>query len=187
MVLRMLDIGGGSVLAGAREGNTAQERMLREVLATFSEVVEIDFAGVEVATASFLREAVFGLRSALERQGVRTPLIALNAAPAVEDDLTLVARTLGTAIVSASSEQPSKGRVLGVLDEAQRAALAALRDAGEASASELHDRVRSDPPVQVTAWNNRLSALASKGVAVEVRHGREKRYRPVLQELEYGR
>ena len=31
-----------------------------------------------------------------------------------------------------------------------------------------------------TAWNNRLAALAGKGVVVETQHGRAKRYRPLL-------
>lgn len=185
-MLQIQESRGGSILAGAREGRAAQERLLVQALADFLEVIELDFSGVEAATASYLREAVFGLRAALERHGVRTPLIILNANQVVEEDLALVARSLGTSIVSGSIVA-QRGRVLGVLDEAQRETLSALARLGEASASELHDQVPSDPPVQVTAWNNRLAALASKGVVVEIRRGREKRFRPVLKELEYGR
>jgi hypothetical protein len=77
--------------------------------------------------------------------------------------------------------------VLGVLEEAQRETLTALVKCIEASASELHERFPSTPAVQVTAWNNRLAALASKGIVLEVRSGREKRYRLVAEELEHGR
>ena len=185
---RILELS-GKILSGAREGRAAQERLLAAALADFADVIELDFAGVEFATASYLREAVFGVRSALERDGVRAPVIVLNASPAVEEDLAIVARSLGTAIASVSGTKDAgrKGRVLGVLEEAQRDTLSALAECGEASATELHEKFPSSPPVLVTAWNNRLAALASKGVVFEVRSGREKRYRLMAEELEYGR
>ena len=40
--------------------------------------------------------------------------------------------------------------------------------------------------VQQTAWNNRLSALASLGVVIEFSEGRAKRYRPLLAGVTYG-
>jgi hypothetical protein len=52
---------------------------------------------------------------------------------------------------------------------------------GETDAGELM-RKNDDGLKHTTAWNNRLSSLASMGLIMEVSRGRSKRYRPLFWE-----
>lgn len=57
-----------------------------------------------------------------------------------------------------------------------------MQQRGETDAGELMRAYGKREKVRhATAWNNRLSALASLGLVVEMRSGRLKRYRPLLQ------
>ena len=55
-----------------------------------------------------------------------------------------------------------------------------VREVGEADVATLQSLDRSGEAVGHTAWNNRLAALAAKGVLIESQQGRTKRYRLVL-------
>ncbi len=70
--------------------------------------------------------------------------------------------------------------VLGRLEEKQRYAFDLLRQEGEFDAATLQAIAVSGERVGHTAWNNRLAALAQKGLVIEVQQGRSKTYRPVL-------
>jgi len=57
-----------------------------------------------------------------------------------------------------------------------------VQDHGETDAGELMRNHGAREKVKhASAWNNRLSALASLGLVVETRQGRLKRYRPLLK------
>jgi hypothetical protein len=51
---------------------------------------------------------------------------------------------------------------------------------GAASAPELANRF-TDNNIGPTAWNNRLSGLAAKGLLVERRQGKSKSFSPLLE------
>lgn len=178
-------IAGSSILAGAAAGSAAQKRIMVALAGRPPKICALDCAGVEFASASFVREAVFGTRDALRRAGVSTQLVLVNAESVVQEEVLLVARALGSSVVHAlmSPRGLAKPTLLGELDEAQRETLDLVLRLGEATASDL---VAENPSVKPTAWNNRLTALVGRGVLTEGRRERHKVYRPVVKGLSYG-
>ncbi len=65
MKISMQKIGNGSVLAGALNGRSALGRLLEMVAIepAAPEPVYLDFAGIDAATASYLRESVSAFRA----------------------------------------------------------------------------------------------------------------------------
>lgn len=183
--------GSGEVLAGAMNGRRAfgkiMERSGQEPL--LPEAVFLDFASVNVATASFLREAVLAYRDAMRsRRSNFYPVIA-NANELVEEELKILVASDGSAVMLCSLDrdnQPRASRLMGQLDPKQRLTFDLVQQRGETDAAEL---MRSHPEkkrVKQTAWNNRLSGLASLGLIVEVSQGRAKRYKPLFAGAIYG-
>lgn len=178
-------IAGSSVLAGAAAGAAAQRNIVTELSGRPPKICALECDGVEFASASFIREAVFGTRDALRRAGVSTQLVLVNAKSVVREEVLLVARTLGSSVVHAvmSTRGLVTPTLLGELDEAQRETLYLVLRLGEATASDL---AAEKPSVKPTAWNNRLTALLDRGVLTEGRRERHKVYRPVVKGLSYG-
>ena len=79
-----------------------------------------------------------------------------------------------------------KPQVIGTLEEKQRLTLDAVLELEEADAGMLAERFGTREKIGVTGWNNRLASLAAGGILMEVRSGRGKRYRPVLEGLKHG-
>ncbi|MCA9304954.1 MAG: hypothetical protein KDA16_00345 [Phycisphaerales bacterium] len=183
--IQLEKIAGSSVLAGAAAGVAAQKNIVAELVGRPPKICALECGGVEFATASFVREAVFGTRDALRRAGVSTQLVLVNAESVVQEEILLVARALGSSVVHAlmSSRGIAKPTLLGELDEAQRETLDLVLRLGEATASDL---AAEKPSVKPTAWNNRLTALVGRGVLTEGRRERHKVYRPVVKGLSYG-
>lgn len=178
-------IAGSSVLAGAAAGAAAQKNIVAELLGRPPKICALECGGVEFASASFVREAVFGTRDALRRVGISTQLLLVNAESVVQEEVLLVARALGSSVVHTimSSEGLAKPTLLGELDVAQRETLDLVLKLGEATATDLAAEV---PSVKPTAWNNRLAALVGRGVLTEGRRERHKVYRPIVKGLSYG-
>lgn len=185
-VFKLETIAATAVLAGAAAGAAVQGEVLAAIEARPVAVCCLDFSNVQCATASFVREAVFGTRDAIRRSGLATQVIITNASPTVIEEVLLVARALGSCVVHAVGTDPKKlarPSVLGMLDEAQRETLNLVLKLGEATATEL---TTENPDVKPTAWNNRLTSLVGRGVLAESRRDRHKVYRPVLKGLTYG-
>jgi hypothetical protein len=143
----------------------------------------LDFDGVEVATASFLREAVIGFRdyARLSLQNIY-PVVA-NLAPAVAEELEFFARVRGDALWACeldANDVVTGGRLIGELDPAQRSTFDAATELRAVTASELAARF-AEESIGATAWNNRLSTLAAKGLLVERRQGKSKTFSPLLE------
>lgn len=184
--ISLQEVAATAVLAGAAAGVSVQREILNSLEARPVEMCCLDFSKIQCATASFVREAVFGTRDAIRRSGLPTQLIITNADRTVLEEVLLVARALGTSIVHAIGNTPAKlsrPMVLGPLDEAQRETLDLVLKLGEATATEL---TAENPAVKPTAWNNRLTSLVGRGVLAESRRERHKVYRPVLKGLTYG-
>jgi hypothetical protein len=71
-------------------------------------------------------------------------------------------------------------RLIGELDPAQRSTFEAVIELGAITAPELAVRFPSQG-IGATASNNRLSALATKGLLVERKKGKSKSFRPLLE------
>lgn len=191
MILRLHELANDDVLAGARDG-IAMLATLIGVLghAEDTALAIIDFRDIRVATGSYLRESVLGFRNHCRQRTPPTAVVIANADVVVVDELRSLLSTSGDALVTCdlpTGGAPQHGRVLGSLEEKQRTTLDAVLRLGIADARALHEKFHRTEAIGVTGWNNRLAALAEKGILIEEKEGRTKRYRPVLTEVQYGR
>lgn len=181
---------GQEVLAGASKGKSVLgEMIVRLPQADQPQVVVLDFSGIGVATGSFLREAVVAFRDYCRSRHPNLYPVIANANAEVLEELTLVLKDTGQALVACSwkdGDGVRDARVVGVLDEKQRVALDAVTQTGSAEASQLQKKYSRKEKISVTGWNNRLAALSSKGILMEFRHGRSKVYRPVVEGMVHG-
>jgi DNA-binding transcriptional ArsR family regulator len=187
MKISMKEVGRGAVLAGALNGKAGLGRLLEAtaVEPEKSEPLFIDFRGVDVATASYLRESVLALRNMIRgRDSQYYPVIA-NPNVAIRDELLELARTRGDVFMTCELAEDGKVRrpaLVGDLEAKQRLTFDLVSRHGETDAGELmREYGKREKTRHATAWNNRLSALASLGLIVEQREGRLKRYRPLFQ------
>ena len=178
----------GRVLAGAPTGM----RVLGKLVARTGdepadpEPVFLDFEGVDVATASFLRETVIAFRDRVRgRRSNLYPVVA-NAGPLIADELGVLVGTQGDVLMLCSLDAKgaaSGHRLIGNLDPKQRVTLDLINRLGETDAAQLmREHGKSEKITVQTAWNNRLAALANLGLVVELTRGRAKRYRPLFSE-----
>lgn len=190
MRFKMQSFAESGVLAGALPG----QKVFGEMIAATTppsgpEVCFVDFANVDVATTSFLRESLLAYRNHARSHWANIYPVAANLGPSVREELEHFLNDQGNALVTCSLDPTgsvSEVRVLGRLDEKQESALRAVIREGEVDAPTLAERYKKKDAVSPTAWNNRLVALAMKGLLIELSIGRGKRYRPVLEQLSYG-
>jgi hypothetical protein len=149
----------------------------------------LDFSGVEIATASFLREGVVTFRDHIREHVPHLYPVPANFAAEVKEELAefLRDRVDAMAICNVTTrEQPSAPQIVGQLDGKQLLTMNAALKQPEIDATALMERFPEEN-VGSTAWNNRLAALSLKGLLIETSLGRAKRYRPVLENITYGR
>ncbi len=185
MRVMMGDLLGTNVLAGATAGAYAMSRLIAETRDK-SGAVFLDFDGIEAATGSFLRECVLGFRDYCRRVQVDIYPVVANAPSVVEEELRDVLIASNDAFVCCGcdgSDGPLSPRVIGRLEQTQLETLRAVVEAGQADASKLS---ASSANVGITAWNNRLASLVSKGLLTERKTGRQKVYSPVVKGMSYG-
>jgi hypothetical protein len=187
MQIDMKSLGNRGVLAGALNGRAALTRLL--ALAANEparpEMVFLDFRDIEVATASYLRECIAGFRDAIRgRDSLYYPVVA-NPNEAVRDELLEVARARGDVFMTcalATDGTVSQPALVGDLEAKQRLTFTLVQQHGVTDAGELmREHGRHENMRHATTWNNRLASLARLGLIVEMREGRLKRYRPLLE------
>jgi hypothetical protein len=182
--LKVTPAGGDGILAGAGVGRRTCAALLQATGVTREPTIcLLDFQNVAFASASFLREAILRLRDAARAQDSPIYPVVANASEAVREELDDLLRRDGDAMPACRIGEdgvPVEPEVLGELEPKQRHAFDLIREAGEADVATLQSLDRSGESIGHTAWNNRLAALAAKGVVIESQHGRTKRYRPVL-------
>lgn len=186
MYIDLRTLGGGTVLAGALHGRAILNELLSTVASepAVPEPVFLDFGKVEVATASFLRESVVAFREYVRgRRSTFYPVIA-NANDNVSDELLELAKNRGEAFLVcrlADDHRVEGTTLLGELNPKQKITFELVRAHSETDAAELmRNYGEREGVTQTTAWNNRLAALATLGLIVEISQGRNKRYRPLF-------
>lgn len=188
MILPLRIYTASGVLAGSIDGQRVFGELVKDtVMPTSPEVCFLDFAGIDVATTSFLRDSVIAYRNHARSTWPFLYPVCANLAPRVKEELSSFLRDRADAFVACvleDAERVSGVELLGLIEGKQRDALIGLLDLGESDAPGLREHAGED--VAATAWNNRLVALAEKGILMEVSTGRNKRYRPVLEGLQYG-
>lgn len=173
-------------LAGAADGAAWFQAARPRVDAAPPGLLAIDFAGVRIATVSWLREGVLALcrYAATMRPDLR--LVATGLTPLVREELEVALDATGAVLIVAGFEPnspPTQPVVLGRLDTALRDTLRATEGKPEFDATFVS---RAIPGVGVSAANNRLAALETKGILISERRGRSRVYRPLLENLRYG-
>lgn len=177
--------GGQPVLSGVQAGR----QLLGKLVAAARpppqpEPAYLDFEGITVATASFLRESVIAFRDhARATVPALYPVIA-NGSPAVTEELEFFLRHRKDALWACrltSAGEPRDPKILGELDDAHRATFELVTRLRTASAPSL--AAQSQERLAPTAWNNRLSNLAARGLLIERRSGKTKTFAPVLEAI----
>src|SRR5262249_41322764 len=135
--------------------------------ASGSTVVFLDFRGIQVATGSFLREAILGFRDFCRRSRPDLYPVVANANDTILEELADLLHGRRDALVIctlAKGEVPGQAKVLGLLEDKQRATLQAVLLAGETDAASLAKQFEKEDAIGVTGWNNRLAFLTAKGI-----------------------
>lgn len=189
MIIDMATASPSSVLAGTSDGR----RWFMELMEKTKdeppqpEPVYLDFNKIEVATASFLREAVLELRDTLRRRRSNWYPIPANCRATVAEELRMLVENSNTALTICelrTNGSPNEARLLGVLDPKQKHTFQLVQRYKEVDATTLADKHSNEEGLTApTAWNNRLASLVKLGLIVEL-PGRPKKYRALMQESE---
>lgn len=172
-----------TVLTGSAAGRKLLAAMIGATPAVEApEVLYLDFKGIHVATSSFLRESVIGFRDFARgaRQNIY-PVIA-NAVPAVIEELEFFVKTRSDVLWRCDLDDagaPISPSLIGDLEPAQRATFDKVSELGTVTAPSL--AAIDEGKIGATAWNNRLAALAGKGLIVERRVGKTKSFSTLLE------
>jgi hypothetical protein len=182
---RLIDLTGGqTVLSGAISGRTLLSALIAATPSSAQPTPAfLDFTAIEIATASFLRESVIGFRDYARRSLENVYPAVANLAPTIAEELEFFVRSRSDVLWScelAPDDNVISARLIGELDPAQRSTFDAALELGVITAPELAARF-ADQQIGPTAWNNRLSALATKGLLVERKQGKTKSFRPLLE------
>jgi hypothetical protein len=182
-MISILQATSANILSAANRGQELLVTLLRKETEQDSpQPLFLDFAGIDVATASFLRESVVAFRDILRARRSTAYLVIANANENVLDELAELVRSRGGVLLTCSVDANgtvSPTKLLGSLDVKQQLTFDLVMQKGETDAGELSRELKDE--AQPTAWNNRLASLVSLGLIMEISQGRSKRYRPILQ------
>jgi hypothetical protein len=182
--LSILDLAGDqAVLSGVQAGRQLLGKLVAAARPPAEpEPVYLDFDGVTVATASFLREGVIAFRDHVRATLPGLYPVIANASLAVTEELEFFLRHRRDAMWICNltpTGEVHDPKILGELDEAHRSTFDLVARLGTASAPSL--AAQSQESLAPTAWNNRLSSLAARGLLIERRSGKTKTFAPVLE------
>lgn len=180
------------VLAGAVNGRIAFAEIIKGIPddPVAPQPLFLDFGSINVATASYIRESVFALKTYLRAKNSSYYPVVANANPDVWDEVSVIASAKNDVIVTcelAEDETATNVELIGSLDPKQKMTFELVLKFGEVDANYLMDQFGEvEKTKSTTAWNNRLAGLASRGIIREYTKGRAKYYRPLLMERAHG-
>lgn len=171
------------VLAGATNGRAAFTDIISiaQTEPTEPKVLILDFDGVELATASYMKELVFGTKAFMRSIGSRWYPIVANANAAVREELRVLTEARKDAIILCDCNEDgsiTNSMLFGDLEAKQITTFNQVAEKGSANATSLMEEFGSLENTGITAWNNRLAGLVEKGVLMEYKKGRAKSYCP---------
>ncbi|VIO69559.1 hypothetical protein CI1B_27650 [Bradyrhizobium ivorense] len=186
--INMRELTGIDVLSSASDGRAGFKAMLEKIQtdpASPTPLV-IDFAGITVATASYLREAIFNLKTFLRGSNSKFYPVVANANAVVLDELAVIAdarkENLLAADVSPAGAVENQ-HIIGQLDPKQASTFERVTGLGRTTAGDLNRMFgEADGVTAPTVWNNRLASLAAAGLILEFTQGRAKFYQPLFTE-----
>lgn len=183
MIVSLKDKSKDGVLAGAINGRADFANIISAAQQEPNEpeVLILDFAGIELATASYLKELVFGTKAFMRLTRSRWYPIIANADEALREELRILTDARKDAIIVCDCDEVGNINnpiLFGDLDSKQVATFNMVAKKGVASATGLMEEFGGQENTGTTAWNNRLAGLVAKGVLMEFKKGRTKSYRP---------
>ena len=135
MQLQMQPYASSGVLASSTEGQKAFTDLVQRTPAVLApEVCYLDFDGITVATASFLRDSVVAYRNHARSHWTHLYPVLANMSTPVKEEFSDFLRARGDAFVICaldSDDHPTDVQVLGQLDGKQLTALKAVLALGE--------------------------------------------------------
>ena len=183
MRFQLRDVAEDGILAGALTGRRILGRLLERIdgQPESPEPLYLDFNGIDIATASCLRECILEFRDIVRRRWTNCYPIVANANDSVTEELCVLLTQRDVLMLCSLDKKgrPDSPRLLGDLEPKQRVTFDLVTKLGETDAGELMRSSKEDDDVGQTAWNNRLASLSRLGLLMEISHGRAKRYRPV--------
>ena len=180
------------VAAGSRTGRIVLSELVAKLNGQRSvpEMVYIDFEGIDVATASFLRECVLEFKQFVRRRWTHYYPVVANANECIREEMEVLVHTTNDVVVFCEldqSEQPRAMRLVGTLEPKQQETFDVVVEFGEIGASALSSLQTNTRQISHTAWNNRLASLSKLGLLIEIAQNRSKQYRPLPIEVQNGR
>lgn len=170
-----------SVLAGSARGRAVLSRLVElAVPQTCPSLFVLDFAGVEIATGSFLQESALGFRDFVRGRHLDLYPVVANANAAILDELSTLLIAQHDAVMSCEIDADGKltaASAIGRLEEKMRMTLDLVNTLGEVNTPTLQ-RLRPDEGVP-TLWNNRLDALWAKRLVVKLNSTRMRTFRSI--------
>jgi hypothetical protein len=187
-IVNMAEVGGGAILSGAASGRNALASLLTAtaVEPALPTPVFLNFAWVDVATASFLRESILTFRDFVRgRRSNFYPVVA-NPNADVRDEFEELVCIRGDVLMACMLDDSGNvidATPIGQLEPKQQLTFDLVRRHGETDAGELMRKYAKSEKVHTTAWNNRLAGLAARGLVIEVSQGRAKRYKALFEKV----
>jgi len=178
---------GSDVLSGAEKGKSLFAALISATAAEPEgpEPLFLNFAEIEVATASFLRESVVALKQYKRATGSKHYPVLANINQEVADEVAVLmdARNdVFPACELSGSSLVSGIRIIGSLDPKQERTFNLVEKMATADAAKLMEQYgKEEKTTSTTAWNNRLAGLVQRGLIREYTRGRAKFYKPLFE------
>lgn len=176
---------GRNTLAGAIPGKNLLAKMIPIVEGRVEPApLFLDFTEVDVATGSFLRETVLGIRDYCRGAQLNLHPVIVNANDEILEELKLPLKLRDEVIIACKLDETGKitsTRLIGTLGEKELATLQAVIELKETDAITLANMYARAENIGPTGFNNRLALLVAKGALVERKRGRSKFYSPILE------
>lgn len=176
---------GDPVLAGLLRGQQLYNKLISQMpRSAVPQTLFLDFRNVDLATGSYLRESILGLKRYCRNEGLNIyPVLAnINEDTLQELELALKAQSDAIFICNLDArDRVSSVRLVGILEDKDLKTFEALSKCQEVDAASLAEQYATQERIGPTGWNNRLAGLVAKGIVKEIRRGRAKFYRLVLE------
>jgi hypothetical protein len=188
-MIDMKEVAGEVILTGAGAGKASALKVVEKAGPEPAEPCPLllDFSGIDIATASYLRESVYALKSYLRSSGSRFYPVVANANDKVREELAVIADARNDVVLAVETDATgavTRQTVIGSLDPKQAMTFERVKELKRTDAGTLMERFGSEEKTtSTTAWNNRLAGLVARGLILEHTRGRAKFYEPLFAEV----
>jgi hypothetical protein len=182
--------GGEQVLSGLYRGRSLYDKIVAQLPRTIEPcALFLDFNNVDLATGSYIREGVLKLKKYCRDEGLNIYPVMANISDQTVPELELALKAYSDTILVCTLDNRNRvgaARLLGVLEDKDLKTFQAVATGKEVDATSLAEQYAPQEKIGPTGWNNRLAGLVAKGIVMELRRGRAKFYRPVLEVAQWA-